>query len=47
MDKDKKIISVTSFLIEQAKINEIINKIAIFTKISSCAKIQNLNIFAG
>ena len=47
IDKDKKIISVTSFLIEQAKINEIINKIAIFTKISSCAKIQNLNIFAG
>jgi hypothetical protein len=47
MDKDEKIISVTNFLIKQAKRNEIINKINSFSKIKSCAKIQNLNIFAG
>ena len=47
MDKDEKIISVTNFLIKQAKRNEIINKINTFSKINSCAKIQNLNILAG
>ena len=47
MDKDEKMISVTNFLIKQAKRNEIINKINTFSKIKSCAKIQNLNILAG
>ena len=47
VDKDKEIISVTNFLIKQAKKNEIINKTITFSKLKSCAKIQNLNIFAG
>ena len=47
MDKDEKMISVTNFLIKQAKKNEIINKINTFSKINSCAMIQNLNILAG
>ena len=47
IDKDKKIISVTNFLIKQAKKNEIINKINTFNEINSCGKIEDLNIFAG
>ena len=47
IDKDKKIISVTNFLIKQAKKNEIINKIDTFSEIQSCAKIEDLNIIAG
>ena len=47
IDKDKKIISVTNFLIKQAKKNETINKINTFSEIKSCAKIEDLNIFAG
>ena len=47
IDKDKKIISVTNFIIKQAKKNEIINKISRFSKINSCGKIEDLNIFAG
>ena len=47
IDKDKKIISVTNFLIKQAKKNETINKINTFSEIKSCAKIKDLNIFAG
>ena len=47
IDKDKKIISVTNFLIKQAKKNETINKINTFSEIQSCAKIEDLNIFAG
>ena len=47
INKDKKIISVTNFLITQAKVNETINKINTFSKIKSCAKIKDLNIFAG
>jgi len=47
IDKDKKIISVTNFLIKQAKKNEIINKINTFSEIESCGKIEDLNIFAG
>ena len=47
IDKDKKTISVTNFLITQAKKNETINKINTFSEIQSCAKIEDLNIFAG
>ena len=47
IDKDKKIISVTNFLIKQAKKNEIINEIGRFRGIKSCAKIVDLNIIAG
>ena len=47
IDKDKKIISVINFLIKQAKKSEIINKIGTFSKIQSCAKIEDLNIIAG
>ena len=47
IDKDKKIISVTNFLIKQAKKNEIINEIGTFREIKSCAKIVDLNIIAG
>ena len=47
INKDKKIISVTNFLITQAKKNETINKINTFSEIQSCAKIEDLNIFAG
>ena len=47
INKDKKIISVTNFLIKQAKKNEIINKINTFSEIQSCGKIEDLNIFAG
>ena len=47
IDKDKKMISVTNFLIKQAKKNEIINKINTFNEIKSCGKIEDLNIFAG
>ena len=47
LGKDEKVISVASFVIKQAKKNEIINKIITFSKLKSCAKIQNLNIFAG
>ena len=47
MNKDKKIISVTNFLIKQAKKNEIINEIGTFREIKSCAKIVDLNIIAG
>ena len=47
IDKDKKIISVTNFLIKQAKKNEIINKINTFSEIHSCGKIEDLNIIAG
>ena len=47
INKDKKIISITNFLIKQAKKNEIINKINTFSEIKSCAKIKDLNIFAG
>ena len=47
IDKDKKVISVTNFLIKQAKKNEIINKINTFSEINSCGKIEDLNIFAG
>ena len=47
INKDKKIISVTNFLIKQAKKNEIINKINTFSEIKSCRKIEDLNIFVG
>ena len=47
IDKDKKMISVTNFLIKQAKKNEIINKINAFSEINSCGKIEDLNIIAG
>ena len=47
IDKDKKIISVTNFLIKQAKKNEIINEIGRFKGIKSCAQIVDLNIIAG
>ena len=47
IDKDKKMISVTNFLIKQAKKNEIINKINTFREFKSCGKIEDLNIFAG
>ena len=47
INKDKKIISVANFLIKQAKKNETINKINTFREIKSCAKIEDLNIFAG
>ena len=47
MDKDEKMISVTNFLIKQAKKNEIINKINTFNEINSCGEIKDLNIFAG
>ena len=46
-DKDKKMISVTNFLIKQAKKNEIINKINTFSEIKNCRKIEDLNIFVG
>jgi hypothetical protein len=47
INKDKKIISITNFLIKQAKKNEIINKINTFSEIQSCGKIEDLNIIAG
>ena len=47
MNKDKKIISVTNFLITQAKKNETINKINTFSEMRSCGKIEDINIFAG
>ena len=47
INKDKKIISITNFLIKQAKKNEIINKINTFSEIHSCGKIEDLNIIAG
>ena len=47
INKHKKIISVTNFLIKKAKKNEIINKIDTFSEIQSCGKIEDLNIIAG
>ena len=47
LNKNEKIISAASIVIKQAKKNEIINKTITFSKLKSCAKIQNLNIFAG
>ena len=47
INKDKKIISVTNFLITQTKENETINKINTFSEIKGCSKIKDLNIFAG
>ena len=47
LNKNEKIISAASFVIKQAKKNEIINKINTFNEINSCGKIEDLNIFAG
>ena len=47
INKEKKIISVTNFLITQAKKNETINKINTFSEMRSCGKIEDINIFAG
>ena len=47
IDKNEKMISVINFLINDAKINQKINKIKIFNGIKSCAKIKTFNIVAG
>ena len=47
MNKDKKIISVTNFVIKQAKINEIVNKTNKFSKIQSCSNIEDFNFIVG
>ena len=47
INKEKSIISIANFLIKDTKKNQIIEKVSDFSKLESCAKIEDLNIIAG